>query len=38
MSVLQCSLDVCFQTETEKEAFTARISRVRDLSSSEGGD
>ena len=31
MSVLQCSLDVRFQTEAEKQAFIARISRVRDL-------
>ena len=30
-SVLQCSLDVRFQTEAEKEAFIARIIRVRDL-------
>ena len=29
--ILQCSLDVRFQKETEKEAFIARITRVRDL-------
>ena len=34
--VFRFSLDVRFQTETEKEAFIARLSRVRDLFSTEG--
>ena len=37
MPVLQYSLDVRFQPETEKEVFIARISSVRDLLLSEGG-
>ena len=36
--VFRFSLDVRFSTESEKEAFIARLTSVRDLFSPEGGE
>ena len=36
--VFQFTLDVRFPTDTEKKAFIARLDRVRDLFSTEGGE
>ena len=38
MPIFHLCMDVCFQTESGKEALIARLSSVRDLFSPEIGD